>query len=169
MLMFKHANGTIKPTKVQEALRSAVQSPRPVAGSASGVRSRAWMTFGFPIGKFAFDAPSRPTNGPRGFAQIAEAPALMRAAVNGLSDRQFDTPYRPGGWTVRQVVHHVPDSHLNAYCRYKFALTEDNPTIKAVRRGRVGQRRGYGRGRRRTSRWRCSTRCTSAGWCCSNR
>ena len=54
----------------------------------------------------------------------------MRAAVSGLSDRQFDTPYRPGGWTVRQVVHHVPDSHLNAYCRFKLALTEDNPTIK---------------------------------------
>ena len=54
----------------------------------------------------------------------------MRAAVSGLSERQFETPYRPGGWTVRQVLHHVPDSHLNAYCRYKFALTEDNPTIK---------------------------------------
>ena len=54
----------------------------------------------------------------------------MRAAVNGLSKEQLDTPYREGGWTVRQVVHHVPDSHLNAYTRFKLALTENEPTIK---------------------------------------
>lgn len=67
---------------------------------------------------------------------IAAAPALMRAAVKGLSASQMDTPYRPGGWTVRQVVHHVPDSHLNAYCRFKLALTEDAPTIKPYDEGR---------------------------------
>jgi hypothetical protein len=61
---------------------------------------------------------------------ITELPQKMRAAVNGLSASQLDTPYRPGGWTVRQVVHHVPDSHLNAYMRTKLALTENNPTIK---------------------------------------
>src|SRR5262245_59519345 len=84
----------------------------------------------YPIGKFQFDP--NPTTATRRacLAQIREAPAAMRAAVRGLSDAQLDTPYRPGGWTVRQVVHHVPDSHLNAYCRYKLALTEDNPTIK---------------------------------------
>ncbi len=54
----------------------------------------------------------------------------MRAAVKGLTPKQLDTPYRPGGWTVRQVLHHVPDSHLNAYVRFKLALTEDTPTIK---------------------------------------
>ena len=54
----------------------------------------------------------------------------MRAAVAGLTPERFDTPYRPGGWTVRQVVHHVPDSHMNAYVRFKLALTEDEPTIK---------------------------------------
>jgi uncharacterized damage-inducible protein DinB len=54
----------------------------------------------------------------------------LRAAVTGLTDAQLDTPYRPGGWTVRQVVHHVPDSHMNAYTRFKLALTEDVPTIK---------------------------------------
>jgi uncharacterized damage-inducible protein DinB len=54
----------------------------------------------------------------------------LRAAVAGLSQEQLDTPYRPGGWTVRQVVHHVPDSHLNSYVRFKLALTEDAPTIK---------------------------------------
>lgn len=62
--------------------------------------------------------------------EIAKAPAALRAAVRGLSEAQLDTPYRPGGWTVRQVVHHVPESHLNAYTRFKLALTEDTPTIK---------------------------------------
>jgi hypothetical protein len=61
---------------------------------------------------------------------IAATPGAMRAAVKGLNDAQLDTPYRPDGWTVRQVVHHVPDSHMNAYVRIKLALTEDVPTIK---------------------------------------
>src|SRR5258706_8205722 len=61
---------------------------------------------------------------------IAKLPIDMRAAVNRLSAQQLDTPYRPGGWTVRQVIHHVPDSHLNAYIRFKLALTESEPTIK---------------------------------------
>ena len=61
---------------------------------------------------------------------IASAPAALRQAVSGLSDAQLDTPYRPGGWTVRQLVHHVADSHLHAYTRVRFALTEENPTIK---------------------------------------
>ncbi|MBV8517400.1 MAG: putative metal-dependent hydrolase [Acidobacteria bacterium] len=60
---------------------------------------------------------------------IAAAPSRLRAAVAGLDDAQLDTPYRDGGWTIRQVVHHVPDSHVNAYVRLKLALTEDNPTI----------------------------------------
>ena len=63
-------------------------------------------------------------------AAIAATPARLRAAVAGLDDRRLDTPYRPGGWTVRQVAHHVADSHLHAYTRSKLALTEDNPTIK---------------------------------------
>ena len=61
---------------------------------------------------------------------IADAPRALRAAVANLSDAQLDTPYRPDGWTVRQVVHHVADSHMNAYIRFRFALTEDNPAIK---------------------------------------
>ncbi len=63
-------------------------------------------------------------------ATIAATPGRLRAAVLGLTDAQLDTPYRPEGWTVRQVVHHVPDSHLNAYVRFKLALTEDEPTIR---------------------------------------
>jgi uncharacterized damage-inducible protein DinB len=62
--------------------------------------------------------------------EIAVAPAELREAVDGLNDTQLDTPYREGGWTVRQLVHHVPDSHLNAYTRFRLALTENEPTIK---------------------------------------
>lgn len=61
---------------------------------------------------------------------LAHAPGALRAAVANLTDAQLDTPYRDGGWTVRQVVHHLADSHMNAYCRFRLALTEDNPTIK---------------------------------------
>ena len=68
--------------------------------------------------------------------QIAAAPAALRAAVAGLGAAQLDTPYRDGGWTVRQVVHHVPDSHLNAYVRFKLALTEDEPTIRTYEEDR---------------------------------
>ena len=84
----------------------------------------------YPIGKFQFDPKATPALRRDCIAQIREAPAAMRAAVRGLSAAQLDTPYRPDGWTVRQLVHHVPDSHLNAYCRFKLALTEDNPQIK---------------------------------------
>lgn len=85
----------------------------------------------YPIGKFA-PAAGEITAEQRAawITEIAELPAKFRGVVQGLTDAQLDTPYRPGGWTVRQVVHHVPDSHLNAYIRFKLALTEDNPTIK---------------------------------------
>jgi hypothetical protein len=61
---------------------------------------------------------------------IAETPRRMREAAKGLNDSQIDTPYRPGGWTVRQVVHHVPDSHMHSFLRMKFALAEEQPEIK---------------------------------------
>jgi uncharacterized damage-inducible protein DinB len=84
----------------------------------------------FPIGKFVRPKSLKPEERTAAIEAIATTPAAMRAAVNGLTDAQLDTPYRPGGWTVRQVVHHVPDSHMNAYTRFKLALTEDVPTIK---------------------------------------
>ncbi len=84
----------------------------------------------YPIGKFHFDGPLTDEQKRESLDDIAKAPAELRAAVKGLSDKQFETPYRPDGWTVRQVVHHVPDSHLNAYTRFKLALTEEEPTIK---------------------------------------
>jgi len=84
----------------------------------------------YPIGKFHYDGPPREDRKQAFLDDIASAPANLRAAVKGLSDTQLDTPYREGGWTVRQVVHHIPDSHLNSYMRFKLALTEDDPTIK---------------------------------------
>jgi uncharacterized damage-inducible protein DinB len=84
----------------------------------------------YPIGKFHFDGPLTEEQKKSAIDEIAETPANLRLAVTDLSQAQLDTPYRPGGWTVRQVVHHVPDSHMNAYIRYKLALTEDEPTIK---------------------------------------
>jgi uncharacterized damage-inducible protein DinB len=84
----------------------------------------------YPIGKFHFEGPLSEEQKKACLDDITQAPANLRAAVQGLSDAQFDTPYRPGGWTVRQVVHHMPDSHLNSYVRFKLALTEDAPTIK---------------------------------------
>jgi uncharacterized damage-inducible protein DinB len=84
----------------------------------------------YPIGKFQFDGPLSDEEQKNLISDIAQTPAKFRAAVEGLSEQQLDTPYRDGGWTVRQVVHHVPDSHLNAYVRFKLALTEDEPTIK---------------------------------------
>ncbi len=84
----------------------------------------------YPIGEFTPPAEMTTEQRARFVEQIVELPSLLRRAVEGLSPEQLDTPYRPGGWTVRQVVHHVPDSHLNAYARMKLALTEDLPTIK---------------------------------------
>jgi hypothetical protein len=85
----------------------------------------------YPVG--AFVAPPTPLSEARRadlIRVIEGAPAGLRQAVAGLSEAQLDTPYRPQGWTVRQVVHHVPDSHVNAYVRFGLALTEDEPTVK---------------------------------------
>lgn len=84
----------------------------------------------YPVGKFSYAEPLHDEQKRKFVDDLAQAPANLRAAVQGLSEAQLDTPYRPKGWTVRQVVHHVPDSHANAYIRFKLALTEDEPTIK---------------------------------------
>lgn len=84
----------------------------------------------YPIGEFELRGKLSPSDRPLAVRDIEEAPAHLRAAVKGLSDRQLDTRYRPDGWTVRQVVHHLPDSHLNSYIRLKLALTEDVPSIR---------------------------------------
>ena len=90
----------------------------------------------YPIGKFVPPKSISPEERARLLDQIEEAPAKLRAAVRGLSEQQLDTPYRPDGWTVRQVLHHVPDSHMNAFIRFKLALTEDEPTIKPYQEDR---------------------------------
>jgi hypothetical protein len=84
----------------------------------------------YPIGKFTFPQAVTPGQRELWIGEIAEVPAKVRAAVAGLTPGQLDTPYREGGWTARQVVHHIPESHMNAYIRFKLALTEDEPTIK---------------------------------------
>jgi len=84
----------------------------------------------FPIGKFHYEGTPSTEQRRKFIAEIDQTPAAVRAAVQGLSPTQLDTPYRDGGWNVRQVVHHVPESHMNAYIRFKLALTEDEPTIK---------------------------------------
>lgn len=88
------------------------------------------MDLSYPIGKFEHSGPINEEQLNGFIGQIEETPAKLRAAVSGLNDEQLDTPYRPDGWTVRQVVHHLPDSHLNSYTRFKLALTEDAPMIR---------------------------------------
>ncbi len=84
----------------------------------------------YPVGKFQMPKEIAPARRQAAIEELAATPAKVRAAVAGLSETQLDTPYREGGWTVRQVVHHLVDSHMNAYIRLRFALTENQPTIK---------------------------------------
>lgn len=84
----------------------------------------------YPIGQFSPESNPTPASRSRHIEEITALPANLRSALRGLSPQQLDTPYREGGWTVRQVAHHVPDSHMNAYIRFKLALTENVPTIK---------------------------------------
>ena len=84
----------------------------------------------FPVGKFVLPAEVTAADRTRFIRTLAETPALLRRAGAGRSDAQLDTPYRDGGWTLRQVVHHVPESHMNAYIRFKLALTEEEPVVK---------------------------------------
>lgn len=93
------------------------------------------MDLQFPIGEFTWNRSGEgllATEAERQqwLDEVEETPARLRAAVAGLTETQLDTPYRPGGWTVRQVVHHLADSHLNSYVRFRLALTEDEPVVK---------------------------------------
>jgi DinB superfamily len=88
------------------------------------------MDLKYPIGNFDFQQAVTPEMLPGLIAQIEQLPVQLRAAVQGMSDAQLDTPYRPEGWTVRQTVHHLADSHMNSFLRLRFALTEDEPAIK---------------------------------------
>jgi hypothetical protein len=88
------------------------------------------MDLRYPIGEFSFAGTQSRDERAALIAEIADTPEWLRAAVHDLTSEQLDTPYRPGGWTVRQLVHHVPESHMNSYIRFKLAMTEDQPTIK---------------------------------------
>ena len=85
----------------------------------------------YPIGRFSYRGESTPQEREAFIVLMEKTPARLRDAVRGLDRRTTHTPYRPGGWTVRQVVHHLPDSHINSFCRLRLALTEHNPAIKA--------------------------------------
>jgi len=93
----------------------------------------------YPIGRFDFHQTIPASGLPALIDQIAAAPANLRAAVRGLTEEQIDTPYRPGGWTVRQTVHHVADSHMNSFLRLRLALTEDTPAIKGYDQAAWGE------------------------------
>lgn len=84
----------------------------------------------YPIGKFVYSGPFEAGQRAAAIDAIENTPLELRKALRGLGDEQLATPYREGGWTVRQLVHHIADSHINAYCRFRLALTEDNPTVK---------------------------------------
>ncbi|HTZ94934.1 MAG TPA: putative metal-dependent hydrolase [Terriglobales bacterium] len=84
----------------------------------------------YPIGKFQFSGSTDEAQRAQFIGEIEKTPGALRAAIDGLTPQQIETPYRDGGWTVRQVIHHVPESHMNAYIRFKLAMTEDDPTIK---------------------------------------
>jgi uncharacterized damage-inducible protein DinB len=88
------------------------------------------MDLSYPIGKYDWPKTITPEMRKPWIDEIAAAPDRFREAVQGLDDAQLDTPYRPGGWTVRQVVHHLADSHMNSFLRFRLALTEQEPTIK---------------------------------------
>ncbi len=84
----------------------------------------------FPAGKFKAPVSYTAEDIRKWITIIKEFPGRLRQAIIGLNEKQLDTPYRTGGWSLRQVVHHVADSHMNSILRFKWALTEDNPTIK---------------------------------------
>ena len=95
------------------------------------------MDLRYPIGEFDIASPVAPETLPQLIDQIAEAPARFREAVRNLTDEQLDT-HRPEGWTVRQTVHHVADSHMNSYIRIRLALTRGRSVDQALRRSQVG-------------------------------
>jgi DinB superfamily len=97
----------------------------------------------YPIGKFVHDPAATLEEVAAWIEQIDALPADLRAVVEGLNDTQLDTPYRPEGWTLRQVVHHLGDSHLNSIVRFKLGLTEENPTIRPYDEKRWAEQADY--------------------------
>ena len=90
----------------------------------------------YPIGRFKFNSEAGNAEIKKWIRDIEKHPENLKKAVKGLNDKKLNTAYREGGWTVRQVVHHLADSHINAYCRVKLALTENIPAIKPYEEAR---------------------------------
>ena len=103
------------------------------------------MDLRYPIGQYAPPDSIGPADVEGWIAEIEALPGQVRAAIEGLDDEQLETAYRPGGWTLRQVVHHLLDSHLNSYIRFKWALTEDEPAIKTYEEARWAELADYRR------------------------
>lgn len=93
----------------------------------------------YPIGTFHYSEAITPQQRKLWIEELRKLPSELRNTVEGLSDERLETPYRPAGWTVRQVVHHLPDSHMNSYVRFRIALTEDSPSIRAYREAEWAQ------------------------------
>ena len=99
-------------------------------GSNRFPRGKIMIDLRYPIGKASIEGELSPGQRMGMIEEVRRLPSKLRAAVQNLNDHQLDTPYRPEGWTVRQVVHHLADSHMNAFVRFKLAMTESEPTIK---------------------------------------
>ena len=97
----------------------------------------------YPIGKFVYEKNVDNSRREIFISDIEFTPIKLKEAIDGLSEKQLDTQYREGGWTVRQVVHHLPDSHINAFVRFKLALTEDNPTVKTYNEKKWAELKDY--------------------------
>ena len=135
--------GSIDVSAVRRYLRNIARCTIPASGrfrphsvynaATLGVRTEAldkMEDHRYPIGKYQSKSVLTAEERRGAIDRIAQIPARLAEAIAGLNSEQLDTPYRPDGWTVRQVVHHLPDSHMNAYVRFKLALTENTPTIK---------------------------------------
>ena len=130
-LFYKSAAFNGGKQKAAEFLRN--ETLRYVAdGMTEGRMATASPELSYPIGKFKPEGPLTFAQREHLIGEIEQAPTRLQDAVKGLSDARLDTPYREGGWTVRQVVHHLADSHMNGYARFRLALTEDEPTIKPI-------------------------------------
>ena len=123
---FRRADVSIGLSDVQ--IRSGLTEPR--TARRISVRLGIMTDLRYPIGRVTYAGESTEEQRRAFIDRIENTPARLRAAVEGLTPEQLDTPYRPGGWTVRQLVHHVPDSHMHSYCRFRLALTEDTPSVK---------------------------------------
>ena len=156
---FGGARGDLPGHRTRSLVRRLGQQP---AATRTTEEEEAMNDLRFPIGKFTLPAAFTPELRRQYVAEIAACPRELRRAVAGLTQAQLDTPYRDGGWTVRQVVHHVPDSHMNAYIRHKLAATEDQPTIRPYREA-PGPSSPTARAATSTSRCSCSKPCTNAG------